>query len=231
MRATSTATTVLACLLATAAVTGCGSGDPGTDVSARQLLDRANAAMRRLDSVRIEYTTTTEQGGTISSRQVTDLSRRCATTTTWSQGGRLEQIRIDETDYVRPDRVYLQRWKKDGSATAEQRLWVRTPVTEASTAEGLDDCPREFPTFGTVTEGRTTRVDGRAARELSVVDEESGKGTYVFSVAAEGTPYLLKVVYRDDVFHTVTTFADFDAPVDIRPPEDAEVVGRDDVRD
>ncbi|WP_307853839.1 hypothetical protein [Streptomyces tagetis] len=211
-------------------MTGCGSGDPARDPSARDLLDRANAAMRRLDSVRIEYTTTTERGGTITSRQVTDLSGRCVTTITWSQGGRLEQIRIGETDYVRPDRAYLQRWKKDGSATAEQRLWVRTPVTEASAAEGLGDCPREFRSFGTVTKGETTRVGGRAARELHVVDGEPGAGTYVFSVATEGTPYVLKVVYRDDVYDTTTTFGDFDASLDIRPPKDAEVVDGDDVR-
>src|SRR5690606_40995331 len=64
-------------------------------------------------------------------------------------------------------------------------------------------------------------LDGTAAIPLKVAEKD---GTYTFYVATEGKPYLLKVVYRDDVFHTTTSFSAFDEPLDVRPPDKADVL-------
>ncbi|WP_342456339.1 hypothetical protein [Streptomyces coeruleorubidus] len=104
--------TALACLLAGAALTGCGAGGTGEEKSAGDILDEANATMRKLNSVTVDITNRTTSGGSVTNRLVTDLDSRCRSRTTWSGGSALEQIRLGETDYVRPNRAYLQKWKE-----------------------------------------------------------------------------------------------------------------------
>ncbi|MFC5637994.1 hypothetical protein [Streptomyces bullii] len=217
-------TTALTCLLAGAA--GCGAGGTGGiagERSADELLDDANETMRALESVTVRSTTAAAKGGTMTRRFTTDLDSRCTARTTWSEGGTLEQIRIGETDYVRPDRAYLQRWNKSTATGTEQRLWVKTPA-DAEPTDGLVSCAWPFDSFGTATKGKTTRVDGRKAVEVKVTDKAVKEGTYTFYVAGEGRPYLLRTTYEGSDFRTVTSFSGFDEPMDVRPPKPAEVL-------
>ncbi len=225
MRTTAAAvTSALTCLLLGAAVSGCDADGTAEERSAGQLLDDANAAMRKLTSVTVVVTNTTPKGATVTSRLVTDLDDRCRGKTTWSSGGSLEQIRIGETDYVRPDSTYLQKWKSDTTLRGEQRLWIRTPVSEARPGDGLTSCTRPFDSFGTAKKGQATRVNGKDALAVIVTDKEDKEGTYTFYVATEGTPYLLKTVYAGTGNRTTTSFSGFDDPLDIRPPKPAEVL-------
>ncbi|MFF7380996.1 hypothetical protein ACFY96_37895 [Streptomyces massasporeus] len=163
-----TVTTTALCLLASAALAGCGAGDADEDRSARSagdILDEANARMRKLDSVTVDITNRTRSSGTVTSHLVTDLDGRCRSKTTWSKGGTLEQIRLDETDYVRPDRAYLQKWKNKPGVTGEQRLWIKTPVKQAAAGgNGLTSCERPFDSFGTAKKGGSARVGHRGHR-------------------------------------------------------------------
>ncbi|MFH9818135.1 hypothetical protein [Streptomyces sp. NPDC017230] len=220
---TTTAVTVLTCLLAGALVAGCGSGGSGGNESADDMFEDANAAMRALKSVRVDSTSTAAKGGTVTVRLVTDLDSRCTAKTEFSQGGTLDQIRLGETDYVRPDRAYLEKWKP-GSVTSEQRLWIKTPADAAQPGDGLSSCTRPFESFGTAKKGRNTRVGDREAVELTVTDKEDKGGTYTFYVATKGKPYLLKAVYEGAEYDTTTSFAGFDEPLDIQPPKAAEVI-------
>ncbi|GAA5215527.1 hypothetical protein [Streptomyces thinghirensis] len=223
-KTTTTASAVLSCLLAGTLVAGCGGGGSGGNRSADAMLEDANAAMRALKSVRVDSTSTAAQGGTVTIRLVTDLDSRCTARTALSEGGRLDQIRIGETDYVRPDRAYLRKWKGGTSVTGEQKLWIKKPVDAAQPGDGLSACTRPFVSFGTAKKGRTTRVGDREAVELTVTDKEDKGGAYRFYVATQGKPYLLKAVYKGAEYDTTTSFADFDEPLDIRPPRPAEVV-------
>ncbi|MDQ1013696.1 outer membrane lipoprotein-sorting protein [Streptomyces afghaniensis] len=226
MRAMGTVTTTaLACLLAGAALSGCGAGGTGEEKSAGDILDEANATMRKLNSVTVDITNRTTSGGSVTNRLVTDLDGRCRSRTTWSEGGTLEQIRLGETDYVRPDRAYLQKWKNYPGVTGEQKLWVKTPVDPARrSGAGLASCERPFDSFGTARKGGSTRVEGTKAVELIVTDKADKKGTYTFYVAAEGKPYLLRTVYKSAAQHTTTSFSAFDEPLDIRAPKAGEVL-------
>ncbi|MFJ8149741.1 hypothetical protein ACIQ6R_32575 [Streptomyces sp. NPDC096048] len=233
-KTTTTVSTVLTCLLAGTLLAGCGSGDSGNNQSADDMLEDANAAMRALKSVRVDSTSTAAQGGTVTVRLVTDLEGRCTARTTFSQGGTLDQIRIGGTDYVRPDRAYLEN-RKPGGLTGEQRLWIKKPADAAQPGDGLSSCTRPFESFGTARKGKATRVAGREAVALTVTDkadeaDEANKGgTYTFYVATKGKPHLLKAVYKGAEYDTSTSFADFDEPLDIRPPEPAEVITGEDV--
>ncbi|KUN37524.1 hypothetical protein AQJ30_17345 [Streptomyces longwoodensis] len=205
------------------AVTGCaGGGTSEPPPAADQMLDEANATMRGLRSVTIDSVTRSTTGGDLSSRLTTDLKGTCAFELTSDTGARLDQIRIDGTDYVRPNRTYVEEWSRSVAGTGEQGFWARTPVSASREGDGLSQCTHPFASFGKVKKGRPTEIDGVAAMSLEVTDATSG--AYTFYVATEGRPYLLKVVYKDAEMDTTTSFSAFDEPLDVHPPDQAKVL-------
>ncbi|MFE7900173.1 hypothetical protein ACFU3E_22135 [Streptomyces sp. NPDC057424] len=121
-----TVTTTALCLPASAVLAGCGTGGTGEDGSAGDILDEADATMRKLDTVTVGITHRAKSSGSVTSHLVTELDGRCRSRTIWSGGGTLEPIRPGTTDYVRPDRAYLQKWKNKPGVTGEQELWARS---------------------------------------------------------------------------------------------------------
>ncbi|MFD5233803.1 hypothetical protein ACFWJ5_35800 [Streptomyces qaidamensis] len=217
-----TVTATALCLPAGTALAGCGAGGTGEDRSAGDILDEANATMRKLNSVTVDITNRTASGGTVTSHLVTDLDGRSRSRTTWSGGGVLEQIRLGTTDYVRPNRAYLQKRKKKPGVAGERRLWVKTLVDPASSGDGLTSCERPFDSFGTARKGDSTRVGDTRAVEVIVTDKADQGGAYTFYVAEEGEPYLLKTVYKSAAQRT--TFTGFDEPLNVRAPKPGEVL-------
>ncbi|MFI8533112.1 hypothetical protein ACIGMX_23095 [Streptomyces aquilus] len=209
----SRAVAVLACLL----VAGCSGG--GEDKrSGQEILDEANKTMSGLTSVTVEGTTTNPEGKGFTGRITTDLHSRCTSKTTWNWNkAALEQIRIGKTDYVRPNRAYIEWWS-DKPMSGPQNTWIKTPTSKAEPGDGLAACPRDFSSFGTAKRGEPTEVDGKAAIAVIVTDKSVRTGKYTFYVATEGKPYLLKVVYKGTDFHTTTTYGAFNKPLDVKPP-------------
>lgn len=219
----------LTCLLAGAALAGCGGGaDDAADKSAADLLDEANATMGELSSLTIEITN--EAGDdTATWRMTTDLKSRCQVRNTFSGSGTLEQIRIGGTDYVRPDTKYLETWSGNDLGAARPNVWAKVPVARSKPGDGLSRCTRPFESFGTATKGEATRIGGREALGLEVTDPADKEGAYTFYVATEGEPHLLKAVYDGGKQVTTTSFSDFGEPLDIRPPASADVLDMSDV--
>ncbi|MFJ8450225.1 hypothetical protein [[Kitasatospora] papulosa] len=232
-------TVVLAGLLLGAAVTGCaGGGGQGEELSADALLDEAHRTMNALKTVTIASSTTGSAGSSYSSRQTTDLRSRCTNKITWTEGGSLEQIRIDDTDYVRPDRAYLDRWSGSKAAGGEaQDRWIRTPSSNAKPGDGLVDCTWPFTAFGKAEKGDRTEIGGRPAVALRVSDTGGSRdaggsdGLYTFYVATEGEPYLLKVAYRGSDYRSTTSFSAFDEPLGVRAPAGDDVLDAADAAD
>lgn len=214
----------LTSLLAAAALAGCGGDGGGTaQKSASEMLDEANARMEKLSSLTIEISNTVGDDR-VTWRMTTDLKSRCQVRNTFSRSGTLEQIRIGETDYVRPDKAYLETWSGNDLGDAEPGVWAKVPVSSSQPGSGLSRCTRPFESFGTATKGKATRIEGREALGLNVTDPADKKGKYAFYVATEGEPHLLKAVYRSGKQVTTTSFSDFDEPLDIRPPASADVL-------
>ncbi|MDF6017710.1 hypothetical protein [Streptomyces sp. JH34] len=233
-----TVTSVLAGLLLGAALTGCtGEGGHDEELSADALLDEAHRTMGRLKTVTIASSTTGAAGSSYSSRQTTDLRGRCTNKITWTEGGSLEQIRIDDTDYVRPDRVYLDRWSGGKAAGGKaQDRWIKTPAANAKPGDGLVDCTWPFSAFGKAVKGDRTEIGGRPAVALRVTDEADeaeaeAKGTYTFYVATEGKPYLLEVRYKGTDYRSTTAFSAFDEPLGVRAPSGDDVLDAADAAD
>ncbi|MCF1593651.1 hypothetical protein [Streptomyces muensis] len=225
--------TALACLLTGVALTGCGAGGGSAEKSAADLLDEANDTMSALRFVTIEMSNTPDgdPDGTVTSRLRTDLKDRCTAKTTFAENGSLEQIRIGETDYVRPDETYLEKWSGRPVADVRPKQWAKVPASEARPGEGLAACTWTFESFGTAKKGAATRVGDREAIAVHVTDKADTEGTYTFYVATEGKPYLLKTVYKGGGNVTTTSFSAFDEPVDVRPPAAEQVVDKADIED
>ncbi|ELP70220.1 hypothetical protein STRTUCAR8_04406 [Streptomyces turgidiscabies Car8] len=215
----------LACLLIGATTTGCSGSDTTDGLTAQQMLDDANDTMSGLRSVTVEgVTKARKKGGDISSRVTTDLDSRCRSKVTWeAKGAVLEQIRLGETDYVRPNREYIEGWSGKGMDGA-QDTWIKTAVSDAEPGDGLSDCSRDFTSFGTAKKGEPTEVDETPAIRLVVTDEEDKGGAFTFYVATEGKPYILKVVYEGTDYSTTTSYSAFDEPVDVQAPSETTVI-------
>jgi hypothetical protein len=218
-------TAVVACGVISGTVAGCSASSSSDESSAEQLLDDANDTMKALTSVTVDAkTTTVATGKGFSSRLTTDLKGTCRSSRAWTNGARLEQIRIGDADYVRPNRAYLEMAGKDVTGKGEQERWVKSPAGEAPEADGLSDCTHPFSTFGKATKGGPTEVDGRPATRVVVTDEAHKGSTYTFYVATEGKPYLLSVVYKGADYLSSTSFSAFDEPLDVRPPAEKDVL-------
>nr|WTB12134.1 hypothetical protein OG546_50150 [Streptomyces antimycoticus] len=208
------------------AVTGCAdSTTTEKKLSAKQMLDNANKAMKALKSVTIDTDTIVTDGDDSSAHLTTNLKDRCASKTTWTTGARLEQIRIGGTDYIHPNRAYLERWSsRDTPAPKDRDRWVKAPSSEAKEGSGLAKCTWPFASFGVATKGTPAKINGIAAIALVVTDEADKGGSYTFHIATEGKPYILKVVYRGAEYHNTTSFSAFDKPMDVRPPAKTDIL-------
>ncbi|MFJ6516466.1 hypothetical protein ACIQMO_33640 [Streptomyces sp. NPDC091406] len=227
MRKISTAgTAVLACLVVGVAVTGCTDGGTSEEPSATRMLDDANAAMSDLKSVTIETATEVTGGVDRSSHLVTDLRAMCAYRSESASGARIDQIRIDGSDYIRPNRAHMEESGRKVAGKGEQKLWVKELSSESQPGDGLSDCTHEFTSFGKAVKGaesESSEIDGVPTVLLKVADKENN-GEFGFHVATEGKPYILKVVYKDATFESTTSFSAFDEPLDVRPPGKDAVV-------
>ncbi|MEU7420971.1 hypothetical protein [Streptomyces antibioticus] len=215
-------TAALACLVLVGAAVVAGDS-AAEERSAAEVLDEANERMRALTSVTIDGVTDVAGGGGYSIHVTTDLTGRCTSKVTWDTGAGLEQIRIGDSDYVRPNRALVEQSGQDVAGTQEQRFWAKTPAAEAQREEGLIDCTHDFTSFGTVTKGKPAEVDGEWAIVLKVTEADD-EGSFTFYVAAEGEPYIRKVVYEGPEYHSTTEFSAFDEPLNVRPPAEADVL-------
>ncbi|MGW5972076.1 hypothetical protein [Streptomyces sp. NPDC055186] len=219
------ATATAACLVLGVTATGCSDGAATDERSAAQSLEDAYKTMKSLTSVTIEAETTRTDGERLTSVLATDLKSTCTFRSSSESGAALEQIRIKETDYIRPNRAYLDQWAgKEIQGSAEQDRWIKKPASESVPGDGLSDCTWPFATFGKAEKGEPVEVDGRPALALVVTDAGDKGGTYTFHVATEGKPYLLKVDYKGADFRTTTTFGDFEKPLKVEPPADDELL-------
>lgn len=106
----------------------------------------------------------------------------------------------------------------------EQGRWIKIPASESTPDDGLSDCTYKFTSFGEVAKGHPTKVNRISAIMLKVTDTEYKSTSFTFYVAAEGKPYILKVVAKDDQFDSTTSFTAFDEPLNVQVPDKGDVL-------
>jgi hypothetical protein len=185
------------------------------------MLVEANKAMKSLHAVTITGRSAMEDGRWSSTRMRTDLKGTCSFTSAASTGEKLEQIRIGDTDYVRPNLKHMQLSGMDTKGRKEQKNWGKTTADLAAPAgeNGLTDCAHPFASFGKASKSKTGKIDGTPTVSLVVTDKADKGGTYTFHVATKGQPYIYRVVYKSPDFRTVTSFSDFDTTLNVEPPK------------
>jgi hypothetical protein len=222
------AAVVALCLLTGGVAVGCADTDDTagtTDTrSAGQLLNDANRTMKALTSVTIETDTVSGMGNSRSSTLRTDLKGRCTYEATETTGLELEQRRIGETDFICGNDIYFEMWGRETVPAMREKPWLKSSVSAAKGADALADCAWPFSSSAKATKGEPTETDGKTVIPVEVPNENVGDGTDTFYIAAEGKPYLLKVVHEGRHHQATTKFSAFDAPLDVRPPAAADVL-------
>ncbi|MGW2743859.1 hypothetical protein [Streptomyces sp. NPDC001450] len=227
------ASTAALCLFVGAVAVGCTDAGDTADIrpaetrSAGQLLNEADRTMKALTSVTIVTDVSSTDGGLrYSSRVTTDLENRCTLRATWSQGAKMEQIRIGETDYIHPNDAYLELWGRPTVPAMRHKPWLKSPASAAKGADNLIDCAWRYSSLveGKATKGDLTELDGKPVVPVRVTDDMIEGGLYTFYIAAEGKPYLLRIDYREPHHRTIREFSGFNNRFDIHPPAAADVL-------
>ncbi|MFI1016049.1 hypothetical protein [Streptomyces sp. NPDC020965] len=185
------------------------------------MLGEANKTMKSLQAVTITGRVTMEEDRWGSTRMRTDLKGTCSFTSAGSTGEKLEQIRIGDTDYIRPNLKHMQLSGMVTKGLKDQKNWAKTTVDPATPAgeNGLTDCTHHFASFGKAVKGKSGKIDGVPTTSLIVTDKADKGSTYTFHVATEGKAHIYRVVYKSPDFRNVTSFSDFDTPLNVEPPK------------
>ncbi|MFJ5708118.1 hypothetical protein [Streptomyces sp. NPDC093105] len=226
----------LACVAVALSATACGPipGDP----TRSDLLGRAIAATESAASVTL-HTDGLSLMVPMKGRVSLDRRGNCTATMSYGSAGTVELIRNDDGDvYLRRDEALLRTQERHRSPDALQALvdqvggrWTRPPVDGPDAPVELALCDGVMLPAGLgngwgddSAKGETTTVDGRKALRLV---RPGGEGETTVHIAAEGPPYLLRVVTKGGETPGTTTYSHFDRPVEAKAPpaEDFAVTG------
>ncbi|QNE76904.1 hypothetical protein F0344_21835 [Streptomyces finlayi] len=208
---------------------GSGPQSPFAGLTAPEVTDKAIAATRAATSVRLAVTTESADG---SVQVFVAAGARGACTGTFSMGsaGTMEPIRADGAVYTKSDEAMLRAASADspGDAADDAEVkkltgrWVKARPDDRRTAESLRYCDpqrlldRLAATSGSAHMGARVSAGGRPT--LTLTGTPAG-GSWTASVAAEGTPYVLKMRVTDRGRPPLTVeFSAFGEPVPAKRP-------------
>ncbi|MFD4478557.1 hypothetical protein ACFWPU_20960 [Streptomyces sp. NPDC058471] len=234
------------CLAAAAAVglTACGTETGGSKkaegkvtekkeagpfpgMSGPDIVDKAVKATTGATSLRVKGSVP-DESGTVELDMAFDTKGQCAGTMGMGGEGSLDLITTARTVYMKYDEKFLRAQGKGEPAADTQAAvdmladrWVKTSATGDDAKDlasfcDLDVLLADFKDVNSAARrGKTATVDGTPALTLT---ENDGTDRYTLYVAAEGKPYLLKVVNETAKSPETLTFGDYDKPVDVTRP-------------
>ncbi|RVU18604.1 hypothetical protein EOT10_31795 [Streptomyces antnestii] len=239
------------CLTATAALslTACGPGGPGegagndkpkapfADLSGPQIVNKAMKATRAASSLTVKGHAPDGEGGQIALDVALDRKGECTGSMGMSGQGRVDLVRTGPTLYLKSDEAFLRAQSKGESKADTDAVvkmlagrWMKSKADSPDSKEMTDFCDldtmlADFKSNDTVArKGKETTVDGTPAFTLT---ESDGKDDYTIYVAAEGKPYVLKLVTKSAKNPSSLTFSGYDQPVHATAPADKDVVDLD----
>ncbi|MFE5730956.1 hypothetical protein ACFQ7A_08625 [Streptomyces sp. NPDC056528] len=229
-------TTTLACVAVTLFATACGPF-PG-DLTRPEILGGAVKATESAKSVTL-HTDGISLMVPMKGRVSRDSRGDCTATMSYGAAGTAELIKIDDKDvYLRRDKTLLRTQERHRSPEDLKTLldklegrWTRPPL------DGPDgpDAPAELALCDGVNiptnlengwdddsaKGHPTTIDGRKALKLVRPGGESETTVYI---AAEGPPYILKIVTKGGETPGTTTYSHHERPVEAKAPPTEDVV-------
>ncbi|MFJ4712409.1 hypothetical protein [Streptomyces sp. NPDC088785] len=224
-------------MVAGISVTGlaaCGGGDgdePFQGDSADKVADKAVAATREAESLRMKGKVRQSGGEPVAIDIAVDQQKNCQGTVSVS-GAKAEVRHVKATFYLKGDEQYWRSSLKQqpGAGKLVPKVagkWVEVPaqddqITGLCDKQGLlaamdeDKSERKG-----LKKGGTSTIDGTKA--LALHKTKGGEKTTLY-VAAEGKPYILKVTTTGGSEPETTTFSDYGKKVSPDQPADGETV-------
>lgn len=222
---TRTALAIAGLALATV-LTGCG--DDFTDQSGQEIADASKAAMKDLDSVKVDGSISTD-GTELQIDVQTDDDGNCTGSITLGDGT-AQMLGAGGEIWFKPDETF---WRDYGGSDAEQLIvaagdsWVVLPEAEQGFSQfcDADDLMEQILADdgdeSTYIKGDTEDVDGD---EAIAVDNKDSKGTSTGYVLVDDPHYLVKIEKTDGDDAGSVTFSEFDEDVDVEAPAADDIV-------
>lgn len=218
------------------AVTSAATAGPFKGMSADRIADKAIAAMKSADSLRMAGSIESD-GDPVTVDLAMDSRDNC-TGGLGVRGGRAELRRLSDVIYLKGDGAFWRATmderssaSPDGGGDGVVELmtdrWVKMPTSAIADMRGVCDLDAMLSELDDeddpagMTLGRDTEVDGVPVATLV---KKEGRETTTAYVAKEGSPYLLKVVRAGGDDAGSVGFSDFDEPVRVQAPPSDEVV-------
>ncbi|WP_338490977.1 hypothetical protein [Streptomyces sp. SJL17-4] len=167
-----------------------------------------------------------------------DNRGNCTAKMSYGPAGTAEVIKIDDKDvYLRRDESLLRMQERHRSPEDLEALiddlrgrWTKPSVDGPDAPDELALCGgKRTSTWlengweDDSAKGEVTTVEGRKALKLAKPVGSDGETTTVY-IAAEGPPYLLKIVTTGGEVSGTTTFSHYDRPVEAKAPPVEDVV-------
>ncbi|MGW3290703.1 hypothetical protein ACWDR3_39330 [Streptomyces sp. NPDC001002] len=214
--------------------------DPFAGLSALEIADRSMKATTGASSVHLKGDVEDEDaGGRIHVDMALNTKNECTGTFGMGGSGGMELIKTGDTVYMKYDEEFLREQSKgESKETVDEMVsmlggkWAKTSATGAdsediagfcdldSVLEGAEDAGSggsaspDATAASSATRAGTAEVGGAKAVVLKLKD---GKDRYTLYVAAEGKPYLLRMVSTGTDTGALT-FSDYDKPVSVTKP-------------
>ncbi|MFH9262772.1 hypothetical protein ACH4KN_00750 [Streptomyces sp. NPDC017546] len=205
-------------------------------LSAEEIVERSRDALLDVDSLRLSARGSLDGSGPDMNLDLTlDREGNCTGSVDMGDDGSVEIVKRGDDVWLKPDAAF---WKKhvpiggttfdailDGrymKASADNpRLLSVTEVCDLDTFRELISDNAGTADRGTLTKGEKTEVNGAPA--VPVTRTEDGERLTAY-VAAEGTPYPVRITVRNADEEGTVDFSGFDRPVPTATPPADETV-------
>ncbi|SDK91958.1 hypothetical protein SAMN05421806_11467 [Streptomyces indicus] len=209
------------------ALAGCSGPDSGSGAgggksafegkSADAIAQEAAAAMKTAKSFRT--VTDGKQRGQRTRMEIAFAGDgRCTTTLDLPEIGRVESVTVGGASYSKGGPAFMKMAL--GSETAAKEAagrWVKGAQSDST-------CKRDTlvnpAAMKGATRGADAEVDGRRTATLEMTAQDN---KVTMHVAAEGKPYVLRIV-TEGALTSTATFSSYDRPLEIKAPPAAQVV-------
>lgn len=218
--------TAAACAAALAGVTGCfGEKDAFEGQSADQIADKAVAAMRGTDSLKM-HSTGKQDGKPVTVALEVAQPGTCKTSMNLADMGKVESITLDKQTYTKGDATYLKKVLGGDAAKKASGRWLKQPKGDGGAAQ---DCATDKMFTSSELKGVERGKDGEAAGKKTVTLVKKDKNqTTTFHVAAEGKPYILKAETKGKD-PSVANFSGFNQKFTVKAPPADKIVQLEDL--
>ncbi|MGW0735038.1 hypothetical protein [Streptomyces sp. NPDC002851] len=214
--------TAAACAAALAGVTGCfGEKDAFDGQSADQIADKAVAAMRGTDSLKM-HSTGKQDGKPVTVDLEVAESGTCKTSMNLADMGKVESLTVDKQTYTKGDATYMKKILGEDAAKKASGRWLKQPEGQGGGA--AQDCATDKMFTSSELKGVKRGDDSEVAGKKTVTLVKKDKNqTTTFHVAAEGEPYILKAETKGKD-PSIADFTGFNQKFTVKAPPADEIV-------